>query len=938
LPSAPKPRDPAWPKLDNTASAERAFPFLDSPSMHRCALIRWVGALLLGLAAFVVRSQATEVENLRCEGRENPLGVDAVQPRLSWMLESDQRGELQTGYRILAASSPEGLAKDQGNLWDSGIVKSAETLNVPYTGKPPVGAQQIFWKVRSWDKLGQPSAWSQDARWTVGLLNEADWQGARWITLEGEPAATIRFRREFAVRPGLRRAVIFLCGLGQDELTIDGAKATQDLLTPGWTKYNKTCLYDTYDVTAQVQHGGRHALGVLLGNGMYNVEKTDRYTKFTGTFGPLKAIVLLRLEYLDGSTETIPTDARWRGSAGPITYSHVYGGEDYDARLEAPGWDSAGFDDSRWREAAAATGPGGVLRGSTASAPPIRAQEVFPASSGKLLKPGVSVYDLGQNASMMPRIQVRGSAGGVVRIIPAELINPDGSIDRRSCGNKVAYWQYTLAGQTGGETYFPKFFYHGCRYLQVECTAPAGGEQPLVESIEGVAISSSARPAGTFSCSDELFNKTYGLVRWAQRSNLVSVLTDCPHRERLGWLEQTHLNGPALRYNFDLDSFFEKVMNDMADSQTANGLVPTTAPEYTIFGGDFRDTPEWGSAFLLVPWQQYEFTGDDTLLRRYYERMVRYVAYLGTRAKDGIVSYGLSDWYDIGPGAPGKSKLTPKGVTASAFYYQDNVILAKAARLLGKTDDVVKFQAQADGIRTAFNTKFLGDATKGYATGSQCANALPLVLGITPPEDREAVLASIVHDVQTQGLTAGDVGYRYLLRALADGGHSNVIFAMINQSDQPGYGMQLAKGATSLTEAWDANRSSSQNHFMLGQINEWFFHDLAGIQPDPESPGFKHIVIKPAIVGDLAFVKASYDSVHGKIVSAWQRRGNNLSLTVVIPANTTATVFIPTSPAASVLESGRPAAGAPGVLSVKDAGHATVCEIGSGAYLFTSQL
>ena len=900
-------------------------------------LCRCVGLLLLILPAIAAKCAAMEALDLKCEGGENPTGVDVPQPRLGWVLTSGRRGETQTAYRILAASSPEQLATDQADLWDSGMVRSAETVNLAYTGKTPRAAQQIFWKVRAWDRDGQPSPWSRVAHWTEGLLADSDWQPARWITLEGEHPATSRFRREFDVRPGLRRAVVFVCGLGQYELTIDGAKATDDLLTPGWTRYDKTCLYDTYDVTAQLQHGSRHALGVLLGNGMYNVEKTDRYTKFTGSFGPQKVIALLRLEYLDGPAETLGTDARWRADAGPITYSHVYGGEDEDARLEARGWDSLGFDETRWHQAAVTDGPGGVLRGLSAAAPPIRAQEVFRPVGVKALKPGVSVFDLGQNASMMPRLKVRGAAGGVVRVVPAELVNPDGSIDRRSCGGKTAYWQYTLAGDGAPEVYFPKFFYQGCRYLQVECIAPEGGECPAVESVEGVMVGSTARPVGEFSCSNELFNKTYDLVRWAQRSNMVSVLTDCPHREKLGWLEQTHLNGPALRYNFDLNGLFQKAMNDMADSQTADGLVPTTAPELTRHRGDFLDTPEWGSAFLLVPWQQYEFTGDLEMLRHHYDGMARYVGYLGARAKDGIISYGLSDWYDIGPGGPGRSKLTPKGVTATAFYYQDCVILARAARLLGRTDDAGKFQTLAEAIRAAFGSKFFDAANGRYASGSQCADALPLVMGITPPENRAAVAASLLQDVREKGFTAGDVGYRYLLRALADSGHSDVIFAMNNQSEKPGYGMQLARGATSLTEAWDANRGSSQNHFMLGQINEWFFHDLAGIQADPATPGFQRTVINPAVVGDLSFVKASYDSVRGRIVSEWHRSGHAFSLTVTVPANTTATVRLPASTASSVLESGQPAVSAEGVRFLTATDNSATYQIGSGEYHFASQ-
>jgi len=466
--------------------------------------------------------------------------------------------------------------------------------------------------------------------------------------------------------------------------------------------------------------------------------------------------------------------------------------------------------------------------------------------------------------------------------------------------------------------------------VQVECT---GGAE--VQAVEGVVVHSSASAAGAFACSSELFNRTHTLVRWAQRSNLMSVITDCPHREKLGWLEQYHLNGPALRYEFDLATLFAKGMNDMADAQLDSGLVPSIAPEYVQFGGAqrnaFGDSPEWGSAFVLVAWQQYEFTGDVELLRRHYEAMKHYVAYLDSKAQEHIIDYGLGDWYDLGPKPPGVAQLTPKALTATAIYFEDVSTLAK---VLGCDSDASHYEAQAGRIRAAFNAKFFNPATGRYATGSQTANAMPLVLGLVEPSQRPAVVAALVQDVRDHGLTAGDVGYRYLLRALADNGRSDVVFEMNNQSDRPGYGYQLKKGATSLTEAWDAGRGSSQNHFMLGQINEWFYHDLAGIQPG--APGFKHILLKPAVVDGLAWVKARYDSPHGPIVSEWQHDRDTLRWAVAIPANTTATVFVPAHDLASVTESGHPAATAPGVKCLWMENGAAVFVITSGRYQFAS--
>lgn len=466
---------------------------------------------------------------------------------------------------------------------------------------------------------------------------------------------------------------------------------------------------------------------------MYHV-KGGRYVKFKGSFGPLKAIVQLRMEYADGTTEIVGTDEQWRTSPGPITFSCVYGGEDYDARAEQRGWNLPGFDDSKWQAALVVDGPGGRLKGLTSAAPPIKTFEVLKPSGGRPLNDRVEVYDLGQNVALMPRIAVRGARGAVVKIIPAELLKEDGSVDRTSAGRGEAYWKYTLAGG-GSETWFPKFFYHGSRYLQVErSAAPEGGDLPVVEALEGVVMHSASVPVGEFESSSSLFNRIHGLVRWAQRSNMMSVLTDCSHRERLGWLEEYHLNGPSLRYGFDLAQLFTKGVSDMADSQLDSGLVPDIAPEYTVFEGGFRDSPEWGSAYVIVPWQQYEWTGDLELLRRHYDGMKRYVAYLGTRATNHIVSHGLGDWYDIGPKRPGPAQLTPVALTATAFYYYDARILSEAAALLGKPEEARHYDQLAARIRAAFNQQFFDPTNRQYATGSQTANSIPLVMNLVEPQ------------------------------------------------------------------------------------------------------------------------------------------------------------------------------------------------------------
>jgi alpha-L-rhamnosidase len=894
--------------------------------------------LTLAFSLLTSTHAALSPADLRCDYAVNPLGVDSPNPRLFWTLESKERGQKQTACQILVASSPGLLAKDQGDLWDSGKVASDETIQIPYAGQPLKSSQEVFWKVRVWDVNERVSAWSKPATWTMGLLNPDVWQ-ASWITFPTTNCETLLLRRDFTVKPGLKSALINVCGLGQYELTLNGKKAGNDFLSPGWTKYNKTCLYDTRDITPLL-HQGKNAAGLFLGNGMYNVHGGPRFTKFKGSFGPLKAIAQIRLEYTDGSIETIGTDAQWRATPGPITFSSIYGGEDFDTRLVQPDWDKPGFNESKWEPALVVNGPGGELKGLSCAAPPIREFQIHQPVARHKLASGDVVFDLGQNAAHVLQIRVSGPAGSGVRLLPAELTNEDGSISQSSMGvgRRGPVWCEFTKATAGTETWSPKFFYVGCRYVQAQfIPARTNGELPRIKSIAGLVVHSASTPVGEFECSNSLFNRIRTLVRWAQQNNMVSLMTDCPHRERLGWLEEDHLNGPALRYEFDLAQLFTKTLNDIADSQLDNGLIPTTAPEYTVFKGSFRDSLEWGAAGIIVPWQQYEFDGDLDLLRKHYDVMKKYVAYLGTTATNHIVNHGLGDWYDLGPKAPGVAQLTPVALCATAFYFYDTRVLSQIAMLLGQTNDAARLKSQAEQIYAAFNQEFFNPTNCSYAAGSQCANAIPLVMGLVDVTNRAGVLDAIVRDVRahTNALTAGDVGYRYLLRALADGGRSDVIFNMNNQSDKPGYGMQLKKGKTSLTEAW--NGGSSQDHFMLGQIQEWFYHDLTGIGCDPTGPGFKKIIINPQPVGDVTWVKASYDSIRGKIVSNWKRDGDKFTMSVTIPANTTATIFVPARSADAVTESGKTAGQSKGVKFLRMENDRAVFAVEAGEYTFKSR-
>ncbi len=892
--------------------------------------------------------------NLQCGYWSDPLGVDDANPRLSWHLEATgpgQRGLMQSSCRVLAASSTNLLANNVGDLWDSGQTNLTSPC-IAYGGMPLVSEQQVFWKVKVWDQNDQPSGWSPPATWTMGLLNSTNWLG-RWICSPPTKSALPIFRREFVVQPGLQRACIYICGLGQYELSANGTKVGNALLAPGWSMYPKTCLYDTLDITSLLTNGD-NALGVTLGNGMYNVPVSSRYAKFTGSFGPPELIVQLHCFYTNGASQVIVSDTNWLTISGPITFSSVYGGEDHDARLLPAGWNQAGFNASTWMAPTETNGPGGALRGQSHAAPPIEAIQTLQPVLTNFLSTNMIVFDLGQNAAIIPTLTTHGQAGAVVQIIPAEITNSDGTVNRDSVGGGSAYWQYTLAG-TGREVWIPRFFYHGCRYLQVQLISAAGASQlPAVDNLQGVVVQSAVPPVGSFSCSVPLFNETETLIRWAQRNNLISILTDCPHRERLGWLEEAHLNGPSLRYEFDLDKFTRCTADAMSDSQLSSGLVPDIAPEFTVFSGAFRDSPEWGSSVILVPWQQYQFTGDDMLLRQYYGAMTNYLAYLQRQSAGYMLSYGLGDWYDIGPASEGYEQLTPMGVTATAYFFQDAQTLARIATELGNLSDANRFNLLAAKIAAAFNSSFYSATNGYYATGSQTAQAMPLELGIVNPTNQASVLDTLVASVNSQGSTAGEIGHRYLLRALTDAGRPDMVFDINDLTNfspnAGGYGYMLSQGATSATEAWNADPSDSLDHFMWGNIIEWFYHDLAGIQSDPSAPGFRNVIIKPAFVGNVSWLDSSYLSVMGPITNNWALTNNFATVNPVIPPGADGKVYLPTLGTATnnlliqesgvtIMQNGAVAESSTGVTFDHLEGSATqtyaVWDVGSGSYEFS---
>ena len=916
---------------------------------------------LLILAVFlshVVLAQNISVAKLLCESTEAPLGVEAAAPSLGWQLSSSKRGVTQTAYHILVADNPARLQANEGNIWDSRKVLSAQSLHVPYAGKKLEPAKTYYWKVQVWDNAGMLSPWSAVSSWQMGLPAPEDWKSAKWIAYEKLPDSLVnilptdgkkdRFtgnnilpllRKEFTAKKGVTKATMFISGLGHFELSLNGKKIGDHFLDPGWTKYDQQALYVPFDVTQQIRQG-ENAIGVMLGNGFYYIPPVSgRYRKLKGAFGYPKMICRLAIEYDDGSSDEVVSDETWKTFEGPITFSSIYGGEDYHATLEQDGWNTTHFSDDFWKEVIVVDGPP-VLQAQMAR--PLKVMDRFEPTKSTEVGPGQWVFDLGQNASGIPSIRIQGKKGDTVRIIPAELLKEDGTATQKVTGGPF-YLHYILKGN-GVEEWQPRFTYYGYRYLQINGAVPAGkantANLPVLHEVKGLHIRNAADRAGTFSSSNDLFNRTYTLIDWAIRSNMVSVLTDCPHREKLGWLEQVHLMGNSVRHTYGVEGLLRKQLLDMRYSQTPEGLIPEIAPEYVKFewGGDmFRDSPEWGSSAIILPWYLYQWYGKDDVLKENYGMMQRYAAYLKGKAKNGILSQGLGDWYDLGPKPPGVSQLTPMGVTGTAIYYYDLNILSNVARLLGKGEDAARYEAEAREIKKAFNQKFFNKKTKQYATGSQTANAMAVYMNLAEPEYKAAVIENIIRDIRNRNnsLTAGDIGYRYLLRVLHEAGRDDVIYEMNNRSDVPGYGYQLAKGATALTESWSALPTNSNNHFMLGHLMEWFYTGLGGINQAESSVAYKEIVIHPRPVGDVSSARTTYESPYGVIESSWKKEKDVYVLDVEVPVNTTATVFLPASGQGVVKEGNLSLNGRKEfTLLGTDKGKMRV-KVGSGRYQFT---
>jgi alpha-L-rhamnosidase len=889
-----------------------------------------LACLSLLFASCQPQKETPKVADLRCEYLENPLGIDVANPRLFWKMEKPGRGAMQTAYRILAASSAELLAKDSADLWDSGVVESNRSIQVEYAGKPLKSGDEVYWRVKIRDENKVESNWSETARWEMGIMNQLEWQ-AKWTGAPTElftgdlKNASPLFRKKFTVSGKIKKARVYISGLGYYELYLNSQKVGDHVLSPNQTNFDRrqlekwsdarignmktTVLYETHDITSALKEG-ENVAGVILGNGWYL--QADRPENPQYLFDSPRMLAQIKIDYEDGRTEWILSDDSWKTAVSPILYNGLHSGEIYDARLEQNGWDKPGFDDSAWVNAELVRPPTGVLKAQ--ASPPDRVTKTIKPVSVSQPEKGIYRYDLGQMISGWARIKISGEKGTKIKLVFTEEFGPTyGQTDT-----------YILKGE-GVETWEPRFTWHAFRYVDV-----FGSPQELtLENLEGQVVNTDVSQAGIFECSNELFNRILENYRWTQLGNLHGgVPSDCPHRERRGYTGDGQISARSAIYSFNMAPFYTKWVGDISDAQNQqNGYVPNTTP-YDDGGGG---TP-WGAAYVIIPWYMYQYYGDVSILKNHYTGMKHWIDFMENSLDNRgiLVNQGLGEWVP-----PDIVEVHPDYVN-TCYYFWCCKLMTNVAELLNQPEDKNRFATLAQKAAEDMYKVYFDNEKTVFSVGRQGANAYPLGFGFANENSKKALFGKLVENVESNNLhfDTGILGTPILLEVLTELGRVDLAYTLMNQRDYPSFGYMIEKGATTIWETFQGDVSHS--HPMFGSVTQWFYQHLGGIVPDPSQPGFKHTIIKPFPVSGLEFAKTCYPSIYGEIKTNWSFSGDDFNLEVSVPANTTATVFVPAESDEKVTESGKSVTGKNFVKFLRMDGQFAVFEVASGDYSFCS--
>jgi alpha-L-rhamnosidase len=884
-----------------------------------------------------------EILNLRTEYRINPLGIDVRRPRLSWVLESGERGQEQRAHQILVATQPDVLTEEGADLWNSGRVDIDETAQIVYAGTALASRQRAWWTVRVWDRDDRPSEWSEAAFWELGPLALTDWR-AEWVShptlapdadlpwadeLDGLVPSPL-FRRSFTVRDGVDRARLYATAHGVYEPRLNGERVGDQVLAPGWTDYNKRVQYQTYDVTGMIQ-AGENVLGAIAGTGWYaGYVGWGNYCRHYGATP--QVLMELHVDYADGTTEVIATDQEWTCATGEIRYADLLHGEYVDARQTRSGWDRMGYDAGEWLPVQRARLNATPLVADVAE--PVRAQEEIVPVAMSSPEPGVHIFDLGQNIAGWARLRASGPAGTTVTLRFAEILNPNGTLYITNLRAARATDTFILSG-SGEEVFEPRFTWHGFRYVEV---AGLPGE-PTPGTITGRFVGSDTVPAGDIITSDELINQLQRNIVWGQRGNFLSVPTDCPQRdERLGWMGDAQVFVGTAVGNMDVAAFFTKWMRDVSDAQSPRGAFPDVAPRLV----DLEDgAPAWGDCGVIVPWTIWRTYGDTRIVDEHWEAMERWLRWLHDANPDLIWRHNrrndFGDWLSIGAD-------TPKELIGTAYFAYDARLMAEMAEGTGRDEAARRYRSLFEDIASAFRDAYVDEEVR-IAGETQTVYCLALHFGLLTDEQRPAAAAHLVQTVADKNghLSTGFVGVSYLCHVLTEAGYADIAYDLLHQETFPSWKYSILHGATTIWERWDGWTEdkgfqdpgmNSFNHYSLGSVGEWMRRSMAGIDQDPRVPGHGRARIRPQVTDSLSFVDGHYDSIRGRIRSRWERLDDRLVLLVGIPANVTAEVVLPATAASEVREGGVALQDAPGVEVVSRDDARTVVRVGSGTYRF----
>ncbi|WP_407572857.1 family 78 glycoside hydrolase catalytic domain [Deinococcus altitudinis] len=898
-------------------------------------------------------STSLSLQHLRCEHLLDPLGIDALTPRLSWQLHSEKRSQRQTAYQILVASDLENLQADQGDLWDSGRVQDRNSVLIPYAGRPLGSRQRCCWKVRVWDAEGEVSDWSNAAAWEMGLLHSEDWQ-AQWIGLDWKLDAVhpqvmmpARLLRQRVLLPAeVVRARLYVSARGVYQASLNGVRVGDEELAPGWTDYDVRVQYQTHDVTALL-HRGENVLGALLGDGWYcghvGFLQVNRPNRHYGSVPQLLAQLEVELDNGERLLFTTSGDhGVWEATLdGPVRSSDMLMGEVYDARQELSGWDTPAWTvgEARWRPVQ--TFRGGV-RLVADRAEPVRRVQTLPVQDVRPLGEDRYVLDFGQNLVGWVRLRVTGAAGQEVRLRFAEMLNPDGTLYTENLRYAQAEDRYLLRGE-GEELWEPHFTFHGFRYAEVRGL----GQAPTPGQLEAVVVASDTPFTGTFECSDEQINRLYSNIVWGQRDNFLSIPTDCPQRdERLGWLGDAQIFARTAAYNADVAAFFSKWMVDVADAQSPAGGFPDVAPRLT----DTADgAPGWADAGVIIPWTLYLHYGDLGPAREHWDAMERFMQYLEEANPDHLWlnrrHHDFGDWLAQDGDDPENAfgSRTPREVLATAYWAMDAELMRRMALALGRLDDAAQYGQLHASVRSAFRAAYLEE--NGWIQGhTQTGQVLALRFGLLEDSERQAVTERLLEAIARKDghLATGFLGVRELLPALSENGQVEAAYSLLQRESFPSWLYSVRQGATTIWERWDGWTEAagfqnagmnSFNHYSLGSVGEWLFKTVAGIDTATDDVGFATVLLRPQPGGTITAAQGRVLTPHGEVTSAWSVQKGIFQLEVNLPANTSARLTFPDGFQTGILEGGQP------LSQVESFTVSSEFEIrlGSGRYLFTAR-